>query len=113
VLGSIVFGLSTPTEAAAVGAFGGCILAVIYRYITHWQAAKAAQGAGEGIAWKTLKELGVIVKDSSFLTAKTSAMVCWLFIGSAILLRGVRAAWRAGGGRALGAVARPHAAAVS
>ena len=84
VLGSIVFGLSTPTEAAAVGAFGGCILAVVYRYITHWQDAKAGKSSEGGIAWKTVKELGVIIKDSSFLTAKTSAMVCWLFIGSAI-----------------------------
>jgi len=84
VLGSIVFGLSTPTEAAAVGAFGGCILAVVYRYISHWQDAKAGKSSSDGIAWKTLKELGVIIKDSSFLTAKTSAMVCWLFIGSAI-----------------------------
>src|SRR5204863_7163677 len=67
VLGSIVFGLSTPTEAAAVGAFGGCILAVVYRYITHWQAAKAGKESGDGVVWKTLKELGVIVKDSSFL----------------------------------------------
>ena len=33
VLGSIVFGLATPTEAAAVGAFGGCLLAVAYRYL--------------------------------------------------------------------------------
>jgi len=47
VLGSIVFGLSTPTEGRRGGGVGGCILAVIYRYITHWQAAKAAQGAGE------------------------------------------------------------------
>ena len=84
VLGSIVFGLSTPTEAAAVGAFGGCILAVVYRYISHWQDARAGKGGADGIAWKTLKELGAIIKDSSFLTAKTSAMVCWLFIGSAI-----------------------------
>ena len=39
VLGSIVFGLATPTEAAAVGAFGGFILAAVYRFIAHWQAA--------------------------------------------------------------------------
>ena len=32
----------------------------------------------------TLKDLGGIVKESSFLTAKTSAMVCWLFVGSSI-----------------------------
>lgn len=61
VLGSIVFGLATPTEAAAVGAFGGFLLAAAYRQLT----------------------LGVL-KESVFLTAKTSAMVCWLFVGSAI-----------------------------
>ena len=83
VLGSIVFGLSTPTEAAAVGAFGGCLLALAYRYIAHQKASAAGAESGS-VAWTTLKELGVIVKDSSFLTAKTSAMVCWLFIGSGI-----------------------------
>jgi TRAP-type mannitol/chloroaromatic compound transport system permease large subunit len=61
VLGSIVFGLATPTEAAAVGAFGGFILAAAYRQLTF-----------------------NVVKESVFLTAKTSAMVCWLFVGSAI-----------------------------
>ena len=61
VLGSIVFGLATPTEAAAVGAFGGFLLAAAYRALT----------------WS-------VVKESVFLTAKTSAMVCWLFVGSAI-----------------------------
>ncbi|WP_288252741.1 TRAP transporter large permease subunit [uncultured Hydrogenophaga sp.] len=61
VLGSIVFGLATPTEAAAVGAFGGFLLAAAYRQLTF-----------------------SVVKDSVFLTAKTSAMVCWLFVGSAI-----------------------------
>ncbi len=76
VLGSIVFGLSTPTEAAAVGAFGGFLLAGAYRYIAHLR--------GPSPAWSTLKELGSIAKESSFLTAKTSAMVCWLFVGSSI-----------------------------
>lgn len=61
VLGSIVFGLATPTEAAAVGAFGGFLLAAAYRQLTF-----------------------NVVKESVFLTAKTSAMVCWLFVGSAI-----------------------------
>jgi tripartite ATP-independent transporter DctM subunit len=61
VLGSIVFGLATPTEAAAVGAFGGFILAAAYRRLN-------------------LR----MVQESVFLTAKTSAMVCWLFVGSAI-----------------------------
>ena len=61
VLGSIVFGLATPTEAAAVGAFGGFLLAWAYRQLNF-----------------------TVVKDSVFLTAKTAAMVCWLFVGSAI-----------------------------
>jgi TRAP-type mannitol/chloroaromatic compound transport system permease large subunit len=61
VLGSIVFGLATPTEAAAVGAMGGFLLAIAYRQLTF-----------------------NVVKESVFLTAKTSAMVCWLFVGSAI-----------------------------
>jgi TRAP-type mannitol/chloroaromatic compound transport system permease large subunit len=79
VLGSIVFGLATPTEAAAVGAFGGFLLAGVYRYLAHQRTAGKAQAVGT-----TIKELGSIVKDSAFLTAKTSAMVCWLFVGSAI-----------------------------
>jgi TRAP-type mannitol/chloroaromatic compound transport system permease large subunit len=61
VLGSIVMGLATPTEAAAVGAFGGFLLAVAYRQFNM-----------------------SVLKESVFLTAKTSAMVCWLFVGSAI-----------------------------
>lgn len=61
VLGSIVMGLATPTEAAAMGALGGFLLAAAYRRLTF-----------------------TVVKESVFLTAKTSAMVCWLFVGSAI-----------------------------
>ncbi len=84
VLGSIVFGLATPTEAAAVGAFGGCILAAAYRFLTHLrEAAPGGHNVGATV-WTTLKDLGGIVKESSFLTAKTSAMVCWLFVGSSI-----------------------------
>ena len=80
VLGSIVFGLATPTEAAAVGAFGGLILAAAYRF-----TARRREGDGTATAVATTaKELGSIMKDSSFLTAKTSAMVCWLFVGSSI-----------------------------
>jgi tripartite ATP-independent transporter DctM subunit len=59
VLGSILGGLATPAEAAAMGALGGMVLAVLYRSMT----------------WTKLKE-------SVFLTAKATAMVCWLFIGS-------------------------------
>ncbi|NIR31405.1 MAG: TRAP transporter large permease subunit [Gammaproteobacteria bacterium] len=59
VLGAILFGLATPTEAAAVGSFGGLVLAAAYRALT----------------WDRLKE-------SVYLTVRTSAMVCWLFVGS-------------------------------
>jgi TRAP-type mannitol/chloroaromatic compound transport system permease large subunit len=84
VLGSIVFGLSTPSEAAAVGAFGGFILAAAYRYVAHLRGP-AGQRANQGTAIvATVKDLGTILKESSFLTAKTSAMVCWLFVGSGI-----------------------------
>jgi len=78
VLGSIVFGLATPTEAAAVGAFGGLLLAAAYRYIAarHDQRPHPVR--------TTLRDLGAIMKESTFLTAKTSAMVCWLFVGSSI-----------------------------
>jgi TRAP-type mannitol/chloroaromatic compound transport system permease large subunit len=61
VLGSIVFGLATPTEAAAIGAIGGVILAAAY------------------------KQLNItVIRESVYLTAKTGAMVCWLFVGSSI-----------------------------
>jgi tripartite ATP-independent transporter DctM subunit len=59
VLGAILLGLATPTEAAAIGALGGLLLA-------------AAYGA---LSWDRLKE-------ATFLTARTTAMVCYLFIGS-------------------------------
>lgn len=61
VLGSIVFGLATPTEAAAIGAIGGVVLAAAYKQLNMQ-----------------------IIKESVFLTAKTGAMVCWLFVGSSI-----------------------------
>lgn len=78
VLGSIVFGLSTATEAAAVGAFGGFFLAAAYRFVAAKQANRP------NLMMSTTRELGGILKESSYLTAKTSAMVCWLFVGSSI-----------------------------
>jgi len=59
VLGAILMGLATPAEAAGVGAFGGLFLALCYR----------------SLSWERLKQ-------AVYLTAKTSAMVCWLFVGS-------------------------------
>jgi TRAP-type mannitol/chloroaromatic compound transport system permease large subunit len=79
VLGSIVFGFATPSEAAAVGAFGGLLLALSYRYINH----RREIGAGPAVA-VTARDMGGILTESAFLTAKTTAMVCWLFVGSAI-----------------------------
>ncbi|WP_206456313.1 TRAP transporter large permease [Aurantimonas marina] len=59
VLGSILFGLATPTEAAAIGALGGLLLAVSYRALTFQR-----------------------LRESVYLTVRTTAMVCWLFVGS-------------------------------
>ena len=59
VLGSILGGLATPAEAAAMGALGGLVLAALYRSLN----------------WEMLKQ-------SVYLTAKATAMVCWLFVGS-------------------------------
>jgi TRAP-type mannitol/chloroaromatic compound transport system permease large subunit len=125
VLGSIVFGLATPTEAAAVGAFGGYFLAAVYSVIGKRKEGRARVFLIWGLLWAPLVAsivwfalhksgtvatavtpafgllaiLGVAVwamaaykqaklqnevKESVFLSAKTSAMVCWLFVGSAI-----------------------------
>ena len=59
VLGAIMFGLATPSEAAAIGALGALVLAAAYRSLTFEK-----------------------LKESVYLTARTSAMVCWLFVGS-------------------------------
>ena len=83
VLGSIVFGFATPTEAAAVGAFGGFMLAVAYRFIEHWRAVPRGSPKLSAVG-TSLKDMGVVLRESSYLTAKTTAMVCWLFVGSAI-----------------------------
>jgi len=84
VLGSIVFGLATPAEAAAVGAFGAFILTAIYRFIGNWKTLRPGGAGGGAVASRTVRDFGSIIKESSFLTARTSAMVCWLFVGSAI-----------------------------
>ena len=61
VLAVILFGITTATESAAIGAAGAFILAFHARTLS-WER----------------------VKQSVFLTAKTTAMVCWLFVGSAL-----------------------------
>ena len=61
VLAVILFGITTATESAAIGAAGAFLLALQARTFD----------------WERLKQ-------SVFLTAKTTAMVCWLFIGSAL-----------------------------
>jgi tripartite ATP-independent transporter DctM subunit len=61
VLAVILFGITTATESAGVGAAGAFILALYARTLN----------------WKRTKE-------AVFLTAKTTAMVCWLFVGSAL-----------------------------
>ncbi|WP_028159214.1 TRAP transporter large permease [Bradyrhizobium japonicum] len=61
VLAVILFGITTATESAAVGAAGAFLLAFQARTLD----------------WKRTKE-------AVFLTAKTTSMVCWLFVGSAL-----------------------------
>jgi TRAP-type mannitol/chloroaromatic compound transport system permease large subunit len=84
VLGSIVFGLATPAEAAAVGAFGGFVLVLVYRFIGEWRSLPAGGRRVFPVALATSRQFITIIKESSFLTARTSAMVCWLFVGSGI-----------------------------
>ena len=61
VLGAIIFGLATPSEAAAIGALGALVLAVAYGGFTFTK-----------------------LRESVILTARATAMVCWLFVGSSI-----------------------------
>jgi TRAP-type mannitol/chloroaromatic compound transport system permease large subunit len=125
VLGTILLGLATPTEAAAVGSLGGFALAAVFLLIgrgpeevrrsakiwvplwlaflvsvvwfmlysmklvssppTAWMGwiSIAALGLWAIIATVQAKMLPT-VRESTYLTGKTSAMVCWLFVGSSI-----------------------------
>jgi TRAP-type mannitol/chloroaromatic compound transport system permease large subunit len=117
-LGSIIFGLATPSEAAAMGSLGALLLAVAYgadysrRYNLLLVRAYGALAAAfflylivcgftelavdrrvVTVALFTTLLVGIVLlpgtsftfgqlKESVFLTARTTAMVCWLFIGS-------------------------------
>jgi tripartite ATP-independent transporter DctM subunit len=59
VLGAILFGLATPSEAAGVGALGSILLAAAYRSLNYQ-----------------------MLKESVYLTVRATAMVCYLFVGS-------------------------------
>ena len=125
VLGTIVFGLATPTEAAAIGSYGGFGLAAVYMVVKEpnekmwrilktwaplfalalvaviwfllWKFEVTASGPPAWVGWVSIgatmiwcvmatmqvKLIGT-VRESVYLTAKTSAMVCWLFVGSSI-----------------------------
>lgn len=114
VLAVILFGITTATESAAVGALGALYLAVMAKYprqVWWWSLVGAVIGvalswqrggvvtvlvsgslggvfAGTLVPWVwglgRSKELWQNLKESVFLTAKTTSMVCWLFIGSAL-----------------------------
>ena len=114
VLAVILFGITTATESAAIGALGALYLAVMARYprqVWWWSLLGAIVGAvlsskqGSVVTmlvsasiggtflgtvvpglWnlRTSRELRENLKQSTFLTAKTTAMVCWLFVGSAL-----------------------------
>ena len=61
VLGVILLGITTATESAAVGAAGAFLMAFYARTLNFQR-----------------------IKEAVFLTAKTTSMVCWLFVGSAL-----------------------------
>jgi TRAP-type mannitol/chloroaromatic compound transport system permease large subunit len=114
VLAVILFGITTATESAAVGALGALYLAALSKrpsQVWWWSlgglivglALSARRGdmvtmivsgalgavfAGTVVPWlaalRTSRELRQNLKESTFLTAKTTAMVCWLFVGSAL-----------------------------
>jgi TRAP-type mannitol/chloroaromatic compound transport system permease large subunit len=115
VLAVILFGITTATESAAVGALGALYLAVMARYPRQvWWASLAGVVGGFATGWwmgealasrlvaaalggamtgtvlpglwniGRSRELRENLKQSTFLTAKTTAMVCWLFVGSAL-----------------------------
>ncbi len=114
VLAVILFGITTATESAAVGALGALYLAVMAKYqrLVWWSSLVGAI-IGAALAWTRADVVTVLVsgalggvllgtlvpwiyalprspelwrslKESTFLTAKTTAMVCWLFVGSAL-----------------------------
>jgi len=114
VLAVILFGICTATESAAIGALGALYLAVMARFrreVLWWSLAGAILGfalgwyerepwmsmlvaaaiggtflgtVGSGLRHLGDRELRENLKQSTFLTAKTTAMVCWLFVGSAL-----------------------------
>jgi TRAP-type mannitol/chloroaromatic compound transport system permease large subunit len=114
VLAVILFGITTATESAAVGALGALYLAALSkrpRQVWWWSlgglivglslgarrgdvvtmivsGALGAVFAGTVVPWlaalRSSPELRQNLKESTFLTAKTTAMVCWLFVGSAL-----------------------------
>jgi len=114
VLAVILFGITTASESAGVGAVGALYLAGLAKYprrtlwssiaglvigialgtlrndlVTYIVAASlGAVFAGTAVPWlwdlATEKKLLQNIKESTFLTAKTTAMVCWLFVGSAL-----------------------------
>jgi TRAP-type mannitol/chloroaromatic compound transport system permease large subunit len=123
VLSVILFGITTATESAAIGALGALYLAVMAKYprqVLWWTLVGAVFGGGLAMirgAWdrsdlldhfitvlvsafigatfvgtvvpgiwnlRASPELRENLKQATFLTAKTTAMVCWLFVGSAL-----------------------------
>ena len=114
VLAVILFGITTATESAAIGALGALYLAVMAKYPRQaWWWGLVGGVIGVALGWprgglmnlfvsgslgavfagtlvpsiwslRTSRALWQNIKESTFLTAKTTAMVCWLFIGSAL-----------------------------
>jgi TRAP-type mannitol/chloroaromatic compound transport system permease large subunit len=123
VLAVILFGITTATESAAIGALGALYLAVMAKFprqVGWWTLIGAIVGGGLAMLraaydrsvffdqlvtvlvsafigatffgtvvpglWnlRASAELRENLKQATYLTARTTAMVCWLFVGSAL-----------------------------
>jgi TRAP-type mannitol/chloroaromatic compound transport system permease large subunit len=114
VLAVILFGITTASESAGIGALGALYLAGLAKYPRRvlWSSlvglviglalgtmrgdavtlivsgCLGALFAGTAVPWiwdlLSRRLLLSNIKESTFLTAKTTAMVCWLFVGSAL-----------------------------
>ena len=61
VLGSIFLGIATPTEAAGVGAFGSCMICIIYGRLTR-----------------------KVISDACLETMKISGMALWILVAATL-----------------------------
>lgn len=93
VLGSILGGFATPTEAASVGAFGAIVLALLNLVILpaigvkqmHFEGEAVLDTAGDEDAQRgLLGNFWFVFKDVVMRSALTNAMIFGIFVGATI-----------------------------